>query len=131
VKLLLDTQCWLWMNTAPERFSLKTKRLLLASSTRRLLSVASIWEIGIKYELGKLPLPEQPSNDVPLRLAATVTSSVAISLDHAFRASRLPSWHRDPFGRMSIAQALVEGCPLLSSDPQFSRYQVKLLLPLG
>ena len=129
MKLLLDTQCWLWMNTAPERFSIKTKRLLQASSTQRMLSVASIWEIGIKYELGKLPLPEEPSDYIPSRLLATVTSPLAISMGHALRASRLPPWHRDPFDRMILAQALVEGCTLLSSDHQFARYQTKLLLP--
>jgi len=57
MKLLVDTQCWLWMNVSPERFSDRTRALLLDPKTVRMLSAASVWEIGIKYHLGKLALP--------------------------------------------------------------------------
>ena len=58
MRVLADTQCWLWMHLAPERFSRKTRRLLQHRETDLLRSTASIWEIAIKHALGKLRVPE-------------------------------------------------------------------------
>jgi PIN domain nuclease of toxin-antitoxin system len=129
VKVLIDTQCWLWMNVSPDKLSKRTRAMLLAPSTERILSAASIWEIGIKYHLGKLALPVAPSDYVPARLALTMTVPLAISGTHALRASSLPSHHRDPFDRMIVAQALVEGVPVLSSDGQLDAYGIQRLAP--
>ena len=129
MKLLIDTQCWLWMNASPERLSDRTRTMLLESSTERILSVASIWEIGIKYHLGKLPLPLAPADYVPARLALTKTTPLSISGPHALRASSLPAIHRDPFDRMIVAQALVEGVSVLSSDAQLDAYNIRRLAP--
>jgi PIN domain nuclease of toxin-antitoxin system len=129
VKVLIDTQCWLWMNASPERMSAKTRAMLLAPGTERMLSAASIWEIGIKFYLGKLALPVAPADYVPARLATTITSPLAISGTHALRASSLPAHHRDPFDRMIVAQALVEGVPLLSSDIQLDAYGIQRFSP--
>jgi PIN domain nuclease of toxin-antitoxin system len=129
VKVLIDTQCWLWMNVSPERLSERTRAMLLAPSTERILSAASVWEIGIKYYLGKLALPVAPQDYVPARLALTMTVPLAISCMHALRASSLPAHHRDPFDRMIVAQALVEGVPVLSSDGQLDAYGIQRLAP--
>ena len=129
MKVLIDTQCWLWMNASPEKLSRRTRALLIEPDTERLLSVASIWEIGIKYHLGKLPLPVAPSDYVPARMALTRTSGLAIIASHALRASSLPALHRDPFDRMIVAQALVEGVPVLSSDSQLDAYGIQRLAP--
>ena len=129
MKVLLDTQCWLWMNVSPEKLSSRTHALLMAAGTERLLSVASIWEIGIKYHLGKLPLPVAPPDYVPARLALTRTMALPIAADHALRASSLPALHRDPFDRMIVAQALVEGVSVLSSDRQLDAYGIRRLAP--
>lgn len=129
MKVLIDTQCWLWMNVSPEKLSQHTRVMLLAPSTERILSAASIWEIGIKYYLGKLALPVAPPDYVPARLALTMTVPLAISGLHALRASSLHSHHRDPFDRMIVAQALVEGVPVLSSDGQLDAYGIKRLVP--
>ena len=129
MKLLIDTQCWLWMNASPEKLSHKTRALLVQPNTERLLSTASIWEIGIKYHLGKLPLPVAPSDYVPARLALTKTIPLSISAAHALRAGCLPAVHRDPFDRMIVAQALVEGVPVLSSDGQLDAYGIRRLAP--
>ena len=91
MKVLIDTQCWLWMNVSPERPSTKTRAVLLAPSSERMLSAASIWEIGIKFHLGKLALPVAPADYVPARLATTMTLPLAISCTHALRASSLPA----------------------------------------
>ncbi len=129
MKLLIDTQCWLWMNASPEKLSRRTHVLLMEPGTERWLSVASIWEIGIKYHLGKLPLPVAPADYVPARMALTKTSGLAIIGSHALRASSLPALHRDPFDRMIVAQALVEGVPVLSSDAQLDDYGIRRLAP--
>jgi PIN domain nuclease of toxin-antitoxin system len=129
MKVLIDTQCWLWMNASPERLSHRTRSLLMEPSTERMLSVASVWEIGIKYQLGKLPLPAEPADYVPARLALTKTAPLSISVTHALRAGSLPAIHRDPFDRMIVAQALVEGVSVLSSDGQLDAYGIRRLVP--
>jgi PIN domain nuclease of toxin-antitoxin system len=129
VKVLIDTQCWLWLCVSPERFSQKTLDRLVDADTERLLSAASIWEMVIKYDLGKLPLPVHPRDFVPTRLETTQTGVLEISADHALRIADLPHHHRDPFDRMIVAQALVDGARLLSADRALKAYGVELLRP--
>ena len=129
MRLLIDTHCWLWMCAEPERLSARTRSILLDPATIRLLSVASIWELSIKYDLGKLRLPAAPHDFVPSRLATTVTQPLPITDAHALRVSLLPRVHRDPFDRMIVAQALVEGIPVLSADRVFGDYEIDRLKP--
>jgi PIN domain nuclease of toxin-antitoxin system len=129
LKVLLDTQCWLWLCGSPERFSKTTLALLSEPATTRILSAASVWEIVIKHHLGKLPLPAEPRDFVPSRLATTGTEVLEISSAHALRVADLPDHHRDPFDRMIVAQALVEGVPLLTADHVLRRYSVERLRP--
>ena len=127
MRVLVDTQCWLWMHLAPERFSAKTRRLLQRRETDLLLSTASIWEIAIKHGLGKLRLPEPVERWVPSRIQAGQTLVLAIEAPHALRAASLPPVHRDPFDRMIVAQALVEGVPVLTSDIALADYGVDVI----
>ena len=129
MRLLIDTQCWLWMSASPERLSKRTQELLRDAGTERLLSVASIWELAIKYQLGKISLPVAPLDFVPSRLETTQTAALGISAAHALRVGVLPRHHRDPFDRMIVAQALIEGVAVLTADPAFARYQVERLAP--
>jgi PIN domain nuclease of toxin-antitoxin system len=117
------------MCASPERLSRKTQALLLDPRTERLLSVASIWELTIKFQLGKLPLPASPYDFVPSRLETTRTDTLPILASHALRVGLLPSHHRDPFDRMIIAQALVEGVPVLTADRAFRRYAIDRVAP--
>jgi PIN domain nuclease of toxin-antitoxin system len=127
MRILLDTQCWLWMLMAPERLSPEGAALVTAPDNELLLSAASAWEIAIKHSLGRLRLPMDPADYVPSRMAATRTSPLSIHHSHALRVSRLPPHHRDPFDRMLVAQAQVEGLPILTADPQFAAYAVEVL----
>jgi PIN domain nuclease of toxin-antitoxin system len=129
VKVLVDTHCWLWLCVSPERFTRTTLDRLLDPGTERLLSAASVWEMVIKYDLGKLPLPVHPRDFVPTRLETTQTGVLEISADHALRIADLPRHHRDPFDRMIVAQALVEGARLLTADRALKAYGVELLRP--
>lgn len=83
----------------------------------------------IKHGIGKLPLPVAPEDFVPSRLATTRTDVLAISAAHALRIAALPDHHRDPFDRMLVAQASVEGIPLLTADRALRRYKIELRKP--
>lgn len=129
MRLLLDTQCWLWMQAEPARFSADTRKLLLAPDNELYLSAASSWEIAIKYALGKLPLPEPPSTYVPSRMQSSGVIGLAIEHAHALHVEGLPPHHRDPFDRLLIAQAQVEALPILTSDHALALYSVTIVTP--
>jgi PIN domain nuclease of toxin-antitoxin system len=129
MRLLLDTQCWLWMLVAPERFSDPVREELEDPGVEVILSAASAWEIAIKYALGKLPLPAPPSSYVPVRMKSSGTIGLPVEHVHALRVASLPDHHRDPFDRLLIAQATVEKLPILSADRQFEAYDIDLRKP--
>ena len=127
VRILIDTNCWLWMVSEPERLSKRARRRILDGANERVLSAVSAWEIAIKYSIGKLQLPEPPADFIPSRMALTLTTPLAVQLSHSLQASRLPFHHRDPFDRLLIAQAQIEKLPVLTADNQFSLYDVELV----
>jgi PIN domain nuclease of toxin-antitoxin system len=127
VKVLLDTQAWLWLQDRVGRFSYSTLEILQDPDTDRILSMASAWEVSIKFALGKLRLPEAPDRYLPDRLALSMTRILPIELRHALHVAQLPPYHRDPFDRMLVAQALIERMPLLTADKRFSAYGVEVL----
>jgi PIN domain nuclease of toxin-antitoxin system len=129
VTWLVDTQCWLWMKSQPSRFTPDVRERLADARTTLLFSAASAWEISIKYALGKLGLPEPPSQYVATRLTETRMTALSISWEHAVRVSTLPPHHRDPFDRLLIAQAQIERVPILSDDPAMSKYDVEIIRP--
>jgi PIN domain nuclease of toxin-antitoxin system len=122
VKLLLDTQCWLWWFTQPKRLSEETIARIADETNELWFSVASIWEMGIKVAIGKLPLPEPLDGYISSRMSQLGARSLEITATHALRAAALPLHHRDPFDRMLIAQAQLEGMTLVSVDAMFGQY---------
>jgi PIN domain nuclease of toxin-antitoxin system len=127
VRLLLDTQAWLWMISRPERFSSSTRSILDSREHELLLSAASSWEIAIKYSRGRLPLPRPASEYVPAFMDRTGVSGLAVEHAHALAVSSLPHHHADPFDRLLIAQARVERLKIVTADPQFARYDVEII----
>lgn len=127
MKILLDTQCWLWMQAAPERFSAQSLALLRDPGNEFLFSAASSWEIAIKFALGKLPLPGPPSEYVASRLEGSGVRPLAISHAHALRVAELPPHHSDPFDRLLVSQAQLEPVALLTADRKLARYEVEIL----
>lgn len=125
--LLLDTQVWLWMLAAPGRLSESARRLVEDGGNALLFSAASSWEIAIKHGLGRLDLPDAPERYVPDRMRASGVRGLAVEHAHALRVSTLEPHHRDPFDRVLIAQAQVEGVAILSADPIFGRYDVQVI----
>lgn len=125
--LLLDTQVWLWMLSAPDRLRPQVRDLVQNADSDLYLSAASSWEIAIKNRLGKLQLPEPPARFVPDRLRQTGTVALAIEHEHVLRVADLPDHHRDPFDRLLIAQSQVLGLPLVSADSQLKAYDVEIV----
>lgn len=97
MKLLLDTQCWLWWFAQPERLSEEAITQIADETNELWFSVASIWEIGIKFAIAKLPLPEPPDSYISNRMGQLGVRSLEITATHALRAASLPLHHRDPF----------------------------------
>ena len=123
-RFLLDTHALLYMDQAPDRLS-KAVRLLVAETRNRLfVSMASLWEIQIKCLAGKLTLTlpvdrllhrQQRENDVDV---------IPVELGHITEHAAIALHHRDPFDRMLVAQARVEGLTILSNDAVLSSYEV-------
>ncbi len=127
MKLLLDTQCWLWWFLSAERLSRGARERIAARRDPLYLSAASSWEIAIKTALGKLHLPEPPARYVPSRLAEQGIAPLPIEHVHALRTADLPRLHADPFDRLLVAQAQLERMTLLTADPQMLAYDVEVL----
>jgi len=127
VTLLVDTHCWLWLTTSPERIGSRAMKKLKDERNELLLSAASAWEIAIKYSIGKLALPVPPAELLPRLMAETKTSPLAVQHSHALRIAQLPNHHTDPFDRLLIAQAQIEGIPIVTHDEQFKRYDVTII----
>lgn len=127
MKYLLDTSVWLWSLTFPEKINSRGQRLLAVGEGELYLSAASSWEISIKFALGKLPLPEPPAQYVPKRMASLGVLPLPITHTHALAVSDLPMYHSDPFDRLLIAQAQVEGMVILTADCAFKPYGIEIL----
>jgi PIN domain nuclease of toxin-antitoxin system len=127
LRILLDTQVWIWMRAAPARLSTKADRLLRDDRTELFLSAASAWEIAVKASLGKLRLPCGVEEFVVTRAAATGVTPLPITQFHAIESATLPPHHRDPFDRMLVAQARLERLRLMTADPALARYKVEIV----
>ena len=127
MRVLLDTQCWLWMRTEPDRLSRRVRKLVSNPATRLVVSTASCWEIAIKYAIGRLSLPAPPADYIPRIVAEDAIALLDIGLTHVLHVAVLPHHHGDPFDRLLIAQALIERLPVVTSDPRFSDYGVDVV----
>lgn len=126
---LFDTHAWLWLLLEPDRVGKKTKALVLDSHNDFCLSMASAWEIAIKYAAGKLELPEDPHSYIQSRTAEDGVTLMPIRLEHVCAAAALPRHHTDPFDRLLVAQAKAERLPLISHDSTLGRYDLTIIDP--
>jgi PIN domain nuclease of toxin-antitoxin system len=125
MKLLLDTVTFLNAAASAKSISNRAKDLLLHPESEIYVSVASFWEIAIKYSTGKLALPETPERFAPLHRQKLGADTLLIDEESALHFTRLPDLHRDPFDRILICQAIVHGMVLLTPDDRISRYPVR------
>lgn len=126
MKLLLDTHAFIWWDSEPDKLSAQALALCQDRRNILLLSVASAWEIQIKLQLGKLQLRLPLASVIEGQQQTNNAEVLPVTLDHVLALSSLPDHHKDPFDRLLIAQANVEDAVLISSDPVFAKYPVKL-----
>ena len=125
--LLLDTHTFLWFCQDDPSLSSSAKSLIEDAGNRKLVSVASCWEIAIKAGLGKLTLGELSGTYIPNALSQTGFDLLAISLAHATAVESLPQHHKDPFDRLLTCQAQAEDIPIVSADSHFDVYGITRL----
>ncbi len=127
MKILLDTQCWLWWISEPDKLNSVALNYFKHSRNEIFFPAVSSWEIAIKYALGKLELNEPPPKFIPKRLVRDSISSIPVEHVHVLHVSELPHHHRDPFDRLLIAQSQIENIPILTADKQFGAYDVQII----
>jgi len=127
VKLLLDTSTFLWLAADDASVSARARALFQSAEHEVYLSVVSAWEIAVKHGLGRLPLPASPATFVPAQREALGVESLPLDEESVLHAERLPAWHRDPFDRMLVCQAIVHGLTILTPDPLVTRYPARTI----
>jgi PIN domain nuclease of toxin-antitoxin system len=125
LKILLDTNIFIWINSSPEQITGRALALLSDTNNVLFLSMASIWEMQIKTQLGKLKLNASIPELLEVQQRDNDLQILGISLNHIWSLAALPSHHRDPFDRMLIAQAIVEDLALISSDTALDAYPIE------
>lgn len=127
MKLLLDTCTFIWLVAAPDQLSERAARTVDDASTELWLSDASVWEICLKWEAGKLQLPAPPRNWIEEQSLRWGVAWLAVERTHHYRATELPRHHRDPFDRLLVAQAIERGLTIATPDAHVQKYPVATL----
>lgn len=124
---LLDSHAFLWFVHGDRRLGKGARETIEDSRNKILLSTASLWELAIKVSLDKLELKEPIPDLVSRWILSDQIRLLTIEPRHIFRLTDLPFHHRDPFDRMIIAQAMVEGIPVVSNDGDFREYPIQVI----
>jgi PIN domain nuclease of toxin-antitoxin system len=123
VRLLLDTHVVVWALDDDHRLGRTARRAIENVANAVYVSVATVWEMALKSALGKLDVP----SDIGGWIERSAFSPLPIEIDHAVASAALPRHHRDPFDRMLVAQAQLEGLTLVTGDSRIARYDVATL----
>ena len=127
MRVLLDTHAFLWSITGDERLSETARKAFLNPRNRLFFSAASFLEICIKQSLGKLFLKNGWFKTIQDEMKINAIQWLPVEMPHCAELTKLPFHHRDPFDRMLIAQAKVEGFQLLSRGSRFAAYEIKCI----
>ena len=127
MRILLDTHTLLWFTAGAADLSAVARATIEDPSNESVVSVASVWEMAIKMSLGRLDLGSNLDGFVDNHIVANGIGLLRIRITHIAATVGLPFHHRDPFDRLIIAQALTEGLPVVGSDPEFSKYGVRMI----
>ena len=123
MRVLVDTHVLLWVLAGDDRLSDAARDILVDGGTEVRVSAVSAWELTIKKAIGKLDAPD----DLTAQLRANRFEPLDVTIAHAVEVGELPLLHRDPFDRLLIAQARVEGLVLMTADAQVGRYDVEVV----
>ncbi len=127
MRLLLDTQVFLWMVSGSDRMPDAVRQQVCAADTMVWLSAASVWELAIKQGLGRIDLPAPAAEFVSAERARHGVAALAVDELSATHLPKLPDLHRDPFDRMLVCQAIEHELTLVSADRILRRYPIKTL----
>jgi PIN domain nuclease of toxin-antitoxin system len=127
MRVLLDTHVLLWWLHDASRLRPATRAMFAEPANELLWSAASTWELAIKVQLGKLRLDEPVHAFVMAVLGAQSLTALPVHHVHAARVAELPALHRDPFDRLLVAQAAVEGVPFVTADAPLAAYGIECL----
>jgi len=127
MKALLDTHNFIWWGSDPQRLSPQVLDIWQNSENILLVGVASLWEMQIKFQLGKLKLHMPLADLVSAQQQVNKIQILDVKLEHVMALGELPPYHRDPFDRLLIAQTNIEKAILLSRDAIFVDYPVEVV----
>ncbi len=125
MRLLLDTCAFIWIASDAPELSSRAREIFRSPDNDVYLSAVSTWEISVKHGLGRLPLPGPPETYVPGLRQRHGIEPLALNEEATLYLGRLPSLHRDPFDRMLVCQAIVEGMVILTPDELITQYPVR------
>ncbi len=126
MRLLLDTVTFIWLVEGSHRLVESARRSIVNPNNDVYLSVASAWEIAVKHGIGRLPLRVPPEEYVVEQRRLHRIESLPITEDAALQAGRLPGLHRDPFDRIIVAQAIVDGLAVVTPDRLIGMYPIRV-----
>lgn len=127
MRLLLDTNIFIWLNDSPQRIPDRIMSIISDPDNDLSLSLVSVWEMQIKIQLGKLQLQDSLPEILTTQQSDNDLQILMIEIGHIWRLANLPQHHRDPFDRLLIAQTQAEEMTLISADRVFSDYDVNLV----
>jgi PIN domain nuclease of toxin-antitoxin system len=127
MKLLLDTHVAIWATNTPERIPERIRNLIVEDNNEIAVSAASIWEIAIKHQLGRMDAPPLSGYEAITEFECAGFNLLNVTPAHAALVERLPPLHADPFDRLMLAQAITEDMRFVTYDRQLSRYGVGLI----
>lgn len=125
--LLLDTCTFLWIAAGSTQLSRRAAQLFSDPANEAFLSAASAWEIAVKNSLGRFPLPGPAAEYIAGLRQRHGIAALPFSEEEALYLPRIPKLHRDPFDRMLVCQAIVNGFALLTPDPLISQYPIRTI----
>ncbi|MCU1289068.1 MAG: PilT protein domain protein [Acidobacteria bacterium] len=127
MNLLLDTHIFIWSQIAVKKLSAQKLQALKDNQNILFLSLASVWEIQIKIQIGKFNFPKPLSDVIKEQQTVNNLQILPITAEHIYHLENLPLHHKDPFDRLLIAQSIVEDYTIVTDDANFSSYSVNLI----
>ena len=127
MQVLLDTNAFLWWVTDDPKLSDTARSIIGNPENPIFFSIASAWEIVIKYQLGKLPLPEPAKLYIPDRVEYYGFIRLSITMKDVLEISNLENHHKDPFDRLLIAQGRTHSLPIVTADEKFTLYDADII----
>jgi PIN domain nuclease of toxin-antitoxin system len=127
LKLLLDTCAFLWFQEDSPHLSRNARAHIMDTANEVYLSAVSAWEIARKYAQGRISLPSHPSTLIPAVRRDSGIATLSFTETDALAAEKLQLFHKDPFDRMLIAQAIMGGLAIVTCDQAFEPYPVRLI----